>query len=93
MEDKIIIWPVIIKHTKDSDYPYFARIPDIDGMTEGKDITDAKNIAMDYIGTYLLVHDLPKSNTTLPKQIDKNDITTLVTVNISEYRRKNKQFK
>lgn len=30
MEDKIITLPVIIKHTKDSDYPYFARIPDID---------------------------------------------------------------
>ena len=61
MEDKIITLPVIIKHTKNSDYPYFARILAIDGMTEGKDITDAKNIAMDYIGTYSLVHDLPKS--------------------------------
>ena len=38
-------------------------------MTEGKDITDTKNMATDYIGTYSLVHDLPKSNTTLPKDI------------------------
>lgn len=30
-------------------------------MTKGKDITDTKNIAMDYIGTYSLVHDLLKS--------------------------------
>ena len=52
-------------------------------MTEGKDITDTKNMATDYIGTYSLVHDLPKSNTTLPKDIDKSDITTLVTINIS----------
>lgn len=52
MEDKIITLSVIIKHTKDSNYPYFAVIPDIDGMTAGKDITDAKNMAMDYIVTY-----------------------------------------
>ena len=83
MVDKIITLPIIIKRTDDSDYPYFIKIPDIDGMTKGKDFTDAKNMATDYIGTYSLVHDLPKSNTTLPKDIDKNGITTLVTVNIS----------
>ncbi len=69
MEDKIITLPIIIKRTDDSDYPYFIKIPDVDGMTEGKDITDTKNMATDYIGTYSLVHDLPKSSTTLPKDI------------------------
>lgn len=69
MEDKIITLPIIIKRTDDSDYPYFIKIPDVDGMTEGKDITDTKNMATNYIGTYSLVHDLLKSNTTLPKDI------------------------
>ena len=82
--DKIKVFPIIITKSKDEGrYPYFVKIPDIDGMTEGKSIADAMEMAKDYIGTYSLVHDLPKSNTTLPKDIDKNDITTLVTVNIS----------
>jgi predicted RNase H-like HicB family nuclease len=54
MEDKIITLPIIIKRTDDSDYPYFIKIPDVDGMTEGKDITDTKNMATNYIGTYSL---------------------------------------
>ena len=82
--DKIKVFPIIITKSKDEGrYPYFVKIPDIDGMTEGKSIADAMEMAKDYIGTYSLVHVLPKSNTTLPKDIDKNDITTLVTVNIS----------
>ena len=36
MVDKIITLPIIIKRTDDSDYPYFIKIPDIDGMTKAK---------------------------------------------------------
>lgn len=42
----------------------------------------------DYIGTYSLENDLPKSNTVLPKNNSKNSLETLVTINISEYKRK-----
>lgn len=86
--DKIVTYPIIISKTAESyDYPYLVDIPDFDGMTEGVSITDAIEMAQDYIGTYSLENELPKSNTNLPKT-SKNQITTLVTVNISEYQRK-----
>lgn len=86
--DEIKVFPIII--TKDEDnsgYPYFVEIPDIDGMTEGKSIADAMEMAKDYIGTYSLEEKLPESNTELPKAKD-GAIVTLVTINISEYKRK-----
>lgn len=83
MKDRVAVFPIIIKKNKEStDYPYFIEIPDLDGMTEGKTIPDAIEMAKDYIGTYSLESELPESNTTLPK-VDKDEIATLVTVNIS----------
>lgn len=88
-DDKIVVFPIIIERNSDAqEYPYLVNIPDLDGMTEGKNIADAIEMAQDYIGTYSLESDLPKSNTELPK-VDKDKIATLVTVNISEYKRKN----
>ena len=85
--DDIKVFPIIITKDDDSDYPYFVEIPDIDGMTEGKSIADAMEMAKDYIGTYSLEDKLPESNTKLPQA--KDDATvTLVTVNVSEYKRK-----
>ena len=86
--DEIKVFPIIItKDEENTDYPYFVEIPDIDGMTEGKSIADAMEMAKDYIGTYSLEDKLPESNTKLPKV--KDDATvTLVTVNVSEYKRK-----
>ncbi len=86
--DEIKVFPIIItKDEENTDYPYFVEIPDIDGMTEGKSIADAMEMAKDYIGTYSLEDKLPESNTKLPKA--KDDATvTLVTVNVSEYKRK-----
>lgn len=49
-------------------------------------------MAKDYIGTYSLEDELPESNTVLPKVDNKDDLVTLVTVNISEYKRINLVF-
>ena len=88
-KDNIVVFPIVISKDKDdSEYPYLVSIPDIDGMTEGKDIADAVEMAQDYIGTYSLEDELPKSNVKLPK-VNNDEIATLVTVNISEYKRKN----
>lgn len=87
--DDIKVFPIIIsKNNESSDYPYFVEIPDIDGMTEGASIADAMEMAKDYIGTYSLENKLPRLNTRLPKT-KGTDIVSLVTVNVSEYKRKN----
>lgn len=87
--DDIVVYPIIISYDPDStDYPYLVTIPNIDGMTQGKDIADAIAMAEDYIGTFSLNETLPPSNYNLPKAND-NDTVTLVRVNISEYKRKN----
>lgn len=87
--DTIVVYPVIIKYEPDTtDYPYLVTIPDIDGMTQGKDVADAIAMAEDYIGTYSLEEQLPKSNYTLPKA-NNGETVTLVRVNVSEYKRKN----
>ena len=85
--DDIKVFPIIITKDDNSDYPYFVEIPDIDGMTEGKSIADAMEMAKDYIGTYSLEDKLPESNTKLPQAKDGATVT-LVTVNVSEYKRK-----
>src|SRR5699024_3259781 len=85
--DEIKVFPIIITKDDSSDYPYFVEIPDIDGMTEGKSIADAMEMAKDYIGTYSLEDKLPESNTKLPQAKDGATVT-LVTVNVSEYKRK-----
>lgn len=87
--DEIKVFPIIITKTEDnSDYPYLVNIPDLDGMTEGKSVADAIEMAKDYIGTYSLEDPLPESNIKLP-QSKGSEIATLVTVNVSEYKRKN----
>ena len=85
--DDIKVFPIIITKDDSSDYPYSVEIPDIDVMTEGKSIADAMEMAKDYIGTYSLEDKLPESNTKLPQAKDGATVT-LVTVNVSEYKRK-----
>ena len=86
--DDIKVFPIIITKDEDNnDYPYFVEIPDIDGMTEGNSIADAMEMAKDYIGTYSLEDKLPESNTKLPQAKDGATVS-LVTVNVSEYKRK-----
>lgn len=88
--DEIKVFPIIITRSKDSkaDYPYLVDIPDLNGLTEAKDIADAMEMARDYIGTYALEDKLPESNIKLPST-KPGEITTLVSVNVSEYKRKN----
>lgn len=87
--DEIRVFPIIItKDKRSNEYPYFVEIPDIDGMTEGRSVADAMEMAKDYIGTFSLENKLPESNTKLPKA-GEGAIVTLVTVNVSEYKRKN----
>lgn len=82
MQNKTVTFPIIIKKDKEStDYLYFVDIPDLDGMTEGKSISDAIKMGKDYIQTYSLENELPESNTHLPRT-DKDEIAKLVTVNI-----------
>lgn len=90
MSESNAIYPIIITvdKGKDSKTPsYLVEIPAINGMTEGYSVADAISMAQDYIGTYSLENKLPKSVTTLPKA--KNDqIVTLVSVDVAEYKRK-----
>lgn len=82
-------YPVIIKYEPDeSSYPYLVEIPVLDGMTEGKDIPNAIDMAADYIGTYSLESKMPKSVYELPS-VGKGEIATLVKVNVEKYRIKN----
>lgn len=88
MTDNYKVFPVIITKIKDkSNYPYLVKIPDLDGMTEGNSVADAIKMAEDYIGTTSLEEELPESNTKVPNS-KKGEITTLVAVNVSEYKRK-----
>jgi len=87
-----VIYPIVITKTEDSTTPYSVSIPDIDGMTQGTTVGDSIEMARDFIG--LKVMDLqdsnklvPASNYTIPKS-NKNDVVTLVDVDIDSYRKK-----
>lgn len=87
--DELKVYPIIItKDFSSKKYPYFVEIPDIGGMTKGTNVADAIEKAKDYIGTYSLKSPLPESNTVLPTSEGKETMPTLVTVNISEYKRR-----
>lgn len=62
-------------------------IPALDGMTEGATLLMPSKWHGDYIGTYSLSAKLPPSETTLPA-VKADSLATLVTVNISAYRRR-----
>lgn len=87
-KDKIVVFPIVIIPTDDSKIKYCVHVPDLNRDTQGKTIADAIEMGKDLIGTMSLVESLPKSNTNLPT-VKKGEIATLVTVNISEYKRKN----
>lgn len=86
--DKIAIFPIVITPTDDTKIKYSVYVPDLDRNTQGRTLAEAIEMGQDLIGTMSLVEDLPKNNTQLPK-VDKNQIATLVTVNISKYKRRN----
>ncbi|QCQ04876.1 type II toxin-antitoxin system HicB family antitoxin [Ligilactobacillus animalis] len=86
--DQIVVFPIIITPVaNERKYPYLVEIPALDGLTQGRDIADAIEMARDYIGTFSLTDELPPSDPTLPP-VKADSLTTLVTVNISAYRRR-----
>ena len=87
-KDKIVVFPIVITPTDDPKIKYTVNVPDLDRDTQGRTIAEAIDMGKDLIGTMSLVEDLPESNAKIPKT-KNNEIATLVTVNISEYKRKN----
>lgn len=88
MPDRLVVFPIVIERNENGrKYPYFVQIPDLQGMTEGKSVIDAIEMAKDYIGTFSLENRLPASNAQLPAIHKKDVLCTLVTVNISAYQR------
>lgn len=86
-QDKIVVFPIVIIPTDDK-IKYLVYVPDLDEYTQGRTIIEAIEMGKDLIGTVSLVEDLPENNTEIP-QVEEPRIATLVTINISEYRRKN----
>lgn len=85
-------YPVILTLEKDTVLAYF---PDFDTGTEGKDIADAIDMAADAIG--LLGITIEDEGKPIPEPTpifdvhreNESDIITLVSVDFTEYRRKN----
>ncbi|AMV61056.1 Phage-related protein [Pediococcus damnosus] len=87
VKNREYIYPVIITPESSEPHTFTVEIPDIDGMTEGNSVSDALDMAVDYVGAYSLDNELPPSNTNLPKQ-HGNQIISLIQVHPDEYRRK-----
>lgn len=94
------VYPVIFTETNDKENPVLVYIPDINGMTEGKDIADAISMAKDYICNALF----EKTDSEIPaaKRIDEIDLkespffdngksfTSLVDVDLAAFRLREK---
>lgn len=91
------VYPVFIKHDHDM---YLAYIPDIDAMTQGKDLYEAVEMARDLLGTHSLNHELPEPSDTdqamktVKEKADEEDFAfsdgflTLVDIDTIEYQHK-----
>lgn len=66
------IYPVIFTETNDKKSEVLVYIPDINGMTEGKDIADAIAMAKDYICNTLF--DKTDSEIPVAKKIDEIEL-------------------
>ena len=66
------IYPVIFTETNDKENPVLVYIPDINGMTEGKDIADAITMAKDYICNSIF--NKKDSEIPVAKRIDEIDL-------------------
>ncbi len=93
----VVVYPVIFTKTNDENDTYLVDIPDIDGISEGYGITDAINMARDFIGCYFLSET---KNVPTPSDIKDIDITkskfygegtsfiSLVDMDVDAYRKK-----
>ena len=83
-------YPIVI--SREEDGFFYVEIPDFDIATQGESVADAMEMARDAIG--LISIDLIDDGKELPepnsKRIDvaKDDIVTLVDIDLVEYRRK-----
>lgn len=94
------IYPVIFTETNEKENPILVYIPDIKGMTEGKDIADAIAMAKDYICNALF--DKTASEIPAAKRIDEikldespffdagKSFTSLVDVDLEAFRLREK---
>lgn len=93
-----VVYPVIFTRTDDKKDTYLIDIPDIKGMTEGYGMSDAIEMARDYIGSTLYDKDddtFPKASDFEQIDLSKGEFTdagesfiSLVDVDITAYRRK-----
>ncbi len=67
-----IVYPVVFTETDDKENPVLVYIPDINGMTEGKDIAEAISMAKDYICNSLF--DKKDSEIPAARRIDEIDL-------------------
>lgn len=93
------VYPVIF--TKDENGEYLVEVPDMDILTEGKDLGDAIFMARDAIGLAGIVaedhnEEIPKPSRLENIEVENGTfadvgkgIVTLVDVDFDEYRRKN----
>ena len=83
------VYPIFLSKT---DTVVLVEVPDLEILTEGKDLQDAINMARDAIG--LMGIDMQDDGKELPSpytktyEIGDGDIVTLVDVDFAEYRRK-----
>ena len=85
-----LVYPIIITPTDDGALVY---VPDLDINTHGSDLPNAIEMARDAICIWCVCHEdenrkLPSPSNISTIQRTKEDIVTLVDVNIEAYRRK-----
>ncbi len=94
------VYPAVFTETDDRENPVLVYIPDMNGMTEGKDIADAISMAKDYICNSLF--DKKDSEIPAARRIDEINLkespffdsgksfVSLVDVNLDAFRQKEK---
>ncbi|MFT8459944.1 MAG: hypothetical protein ABF695_12230 [Liquorilactobacillus ghanensis] len=86
---KIMTYPIVISHENEApNIPsYLVYIPDLDGYTEGYSLSDAINMAIDYVSLAATEDKLPESNFVLPTA-KKNQFVTQIKIDLSKNRKK-----
>lgn len=85
------VYPAVLSLEKDdTGFDYLIYIPDFDGYTQGKDISNSIDMARDYIGNMLVEYEkagkeFPKSNST-KYEIQENEIETLIDVDLRKFK-------
>lgn len=93
-----VVYPVIFTRTGDEKDTYLVEIPDIKGMTEGYGMSDAIEMARDYIGCTLYDKEdasFPQASDPVKVDVSKGEFAdagesfvSLVDLDITAYRRK-----